>query len=85
MPFPTGNTKDRSGASLINVKVIDQNGDGKVSDIIAGIEWAIYNGADVPASAWRHKLGETNPPITMAADNAAVGSGLRGRRQSQQH
>ena len=60
------------GASLINVKVIDQNGDGKVSDIIAGIEWAIYNGADVLSlSLGGINLGETNPPITMAADNAA--------------
>jgi subtilisin family serine protease len=35
------------GAKLISVKVIDGKGDGKVSDIIAGIEWAVYNGADV--------------------------------------
>ena len=60
------------GASLINVKVIDSKGDGKVSDIIAGIEWAIYNGADVLSlSLGGINLGETNPPITMAADNAA--------------
>jgi subtilisin family serine protease len=60
------------GASLLNVKVIDSKGDGKVSDIIAGIEWAIYNGADVLSlSLGGINLGETNPPITMAADNAA--------------
>ena len=60
------------GASLISVKVIDSKGDGKVSDIIAGIEWAIYNGADVLSlSLGGINLGETNPPITMAADNAA--------------
>jgi len=60
------------GANLINVKVIDQNGNGRVSDIIAGIEWAIYNGADVLSlSLGGINLGETNPPITMAADNAA--------------
>ncbi len=59
------------GASLLNVKVIDSKGDGKVSDIIAGIEWAIYNGADVLSlSLGGINLGETNPPITMAADNA---------------
>ena len=59
-------------ASLISVKVIDSKGDGKVSDIIAGIEWAIYNGADVLSlSLGGINLGETNPPITMAADNAA--------------
>ena len=60
------------GANLISVKVIDSKGDGKVSDIIAGIEWAIYNGADVLSlSLGGINLGETNPPITMAADNAA--------------
>ncbi|MDD1737100.1 MAG: S8 family serine peptidase, partial [Methanothrix sp.] len=60
------------GADLISVKVIDGQGDGKVSDIIAGIEWAIYSGADVLSlSLGGINLGETNPPITMAADNAA--------------
>jgi serine protease AprX len=60
------------GAKLISVKVIDGKGDGKVSDIIAGIEWAVYNGADILSlSLGGINLGETNPPITMAADNAA--------------
>lgn len=60
------------GADLMNVKVIDSQGDGKVSDIIAGIEWAVYSGADVLSlSLGGINLGETNPPITMAADNAA--------------
>jgi len=60
------------GASLLNVKVIDSSGDGRVSDIISGIEWAIYNGADVLSlSLGGINLGETNPPITMAADKAA--------------
>ena len=46
------------GAKLLNVKVIDSKGDGKVSDIIAGIEWAIYNGADVLSlSLGGHKSG----------------------------
>jgi subtilisin family serine protease len=59
------------GASLLNVKVIDSNGNGRVSDIIAGIEWAMYNGADVISlSLGGLNLGETNPPITMAADKA---------------
>lgn len=60
------------GANLLNVKVINSKGDGRVSDIIAGIEWALYNGADVLSlSLGGINLGETNPPITMAADNAA--------------
>ncbi|OYV14609.1 MAG: peptidase families S8 and S53 protein, partial [Methanosaeta sp. ASM2] len=58
------------GADLISVKVIDGQGDGKVSDIIAGMEWAVYSGADVLSLS----LGgiNLNPPITMAADNAAA-------------
>jgi len=62
------------GAKLISVKVINGKGDGKVSDIIAGIEWAVYNGADILSlSLGGINLGETNPPITMAADNAVRG------------
>jgi len=79
------------GASLLNVKVIDRKGDGKVSDIIAGIEWAVYNGADVLSlSLGGINLGETNPPITMAADKAAdagavvcVAAGNRNRTDSE--
>lgn len=60
------------GASLLSVKVINSKGEGKVSDIIAGMEWAIYNGADILSlSLGGINLGETNPPITMAADKAA--------------
>ncbi|MDM7934820.1 MAG: S8 family serine peptidase [Methanothrix sp.] len=60
------------GADLLNVKVIDSSGEGRVSDIIAGIEWAIGSGADVLSlSLGGINLGETNPPITMAADKAA--------------
>lgn len=59
------------GSDLLSVKVIDSNGNGRVSDIIAGIEWAMYNGADVLSlSLGGLNLGETNPPITMAADKA---------------
>ncbi|NMC09443.1 MAG: S8 family peptidase [Methanothrix sp.] len=60
------------GADLLSVKVINSKGEGRVSDIIAGIEWAIYNGADILSlSLGGINLGETNPPITMAADKAA--------------
>ncbi|MCJ7445598.1 MAG: S8 family serine peptidase [Methanotrichaceae archaeon] len=59
------------GAKLLNVKVIDRNGNGRISDIIAGIEWALYNDADILSlSLGGMNLGETNPPITMAADKA---------------
>jgi subtilisin family serine protease len=79
------------GVSLLNVKVINKAGDGKLSDIIAGIEWALDNHADILSlSLGGMNLGETNPPITMAADNAAdagavvcVAAGNRNNTQSQ--
>lgn len=60
------------GASLLNAKVTDRKGESKVSDIIAGIEWAVHNGADILSlSLSSINLGETNPPVSMAADKAA--------------
>jgi subtilisin family serine protease len=78
------------GASLLNVKVINKAGDGRLSDIIAGIEWALDNNADILSlSLGGMNLGETNPPITMAADNAVdagvvvcVAAGNRNNTQS---
>jgi len=59
------------GAQLLNVRVIASDGNGQVSDIIAGIEWALDNDAQVLSlSLAGLNLGETNPPVTMAADNA---------------
>lgn len=59
------------GAQLLNVRVIGSDGNGKVSDIIAGIEWSLDNGARVLSlSLAGLNLGETNPPVTMAADKA---------------
>lgn len=59
------------GARLLNVRVIDSDGNGQDSDIIAGIEWALNNGADVISmSLGGLDLGETDLPVTTAADNA---------------
>lgn len=58
-------------ARLLNVRVIDSNGDGQDSDIIAGIEWALNNGADIISmSLGGLDLGQTDLPVTTAADNA---------------
>ncbi|NYT02916.1 MAG: S8 family serine peptidase [Methanosarcinales archaeon] len=59
------------GAQFLNVRVIASDGNGQVSDIIAGIEWALDNDAQILSlSLAGLNLGETNPPVTMAADNA---------------
>lgn len=79
------------GSSLLNVKVIDKSGNGKISDIIAGMEWALDNNAKVLSlSLGGMNLGETNPPVTMAADNAVdagavvcVAAGNRNNTQSE--
>lgn len=56
---------------MLNVRVIGSDGNGKVSDIIAGIEWSLDNNAKVLSlSLAGLNLGETNPPVTMAADKA---------------
>ncbi len=34
-------------ASLLDVKVLDKTGSGKLSDAIAGIEWAVLNNAEI--------------------------------------
>lgn len=58
-------------AKLLNVRVIDSDGNGRDSDIIAGIEWAMNNGADVISmSLGGLDLGETDLPVTTAADKA---------------
>ena len=43
----TGTAGMAYDVSLMPVKVLDQNGDGTVSDVAAGITWAVDNGADV--------------------------------------
>jgi len=35
------------GALLMNARILDSEGNGDLSDLIAGIEWAVDNGADV--------------------------------------
>ncbi|NQE53422.1 Tk-subtilisin [ANME-1 cluster archaeon GoMg3.2] len=55
-------------ASLYGVKVLDRRGSGYVSDIIAGIEWAVENGADIISMS----LGTTSdvPSLDGACDAA---------------
>ncbi|MEA1908369.1 MAG: S8 family serine peptidase [Euryarchaeota archaeon] len=65
------------GALLMNARVLDSEGQGELSDIIAGIEWAVDNGADVISIS----AGGSNPgdvqskPECMTVD-AAMDAGV---------
>ncbi len=65
------------GALLMNARILDSEGNGELSDMIAGIEWAVDNGADVISIS----VGGTNSgnvqskPECMTVD-AAMDAGV---------
>lgn len=65
------------GALLMNARILDRDGMGELSDMIAGIEWAVDNGADVISIS----VGGANPgnvqskPECMTVD-AAMDAGV---------
>lgn len=65
------------GASLMNVKVLDNYGWGTASSIISGIEYAVEHGADVISLSLGDYMWppDGTDPMAMAA-NAAVDAGV---------
>jgi serine protease AprX len=65
------------GALLLNARILDSEGNGELSDLIAAIEWAVDNGADVISIS----MGGFNPgdvqskPECMTVD-AAMDAGV---------
>lgn len=59
------------GADLFDVKVLDQEGTGSVSDVIAGLEWAVENNADVATLSLGAAVEECDgtSSISEAVDN----------------
>ncbi|MCW1296837.1 MAG: S8 family serine peptidase [Candidatus Parvarchaeota archaeon] len=57
-------------AFLLIAKVLDAEGSGYSSDIIAGIDWAIQNGADVISLSLGGSYSGPMSPLTEAVNNA---------------
>jgi subtilisin family serine protease len=50
--------------NLVNLRVLDQDGNGYVSDVIEAIEWAVQN---------RNALGKDNRPLNIRVINLSLG------------
>ena len=62
----------RPAPALVGVKVLDQNGDGFTSDVVAGIEWVIANKDTYGIEALNISLGSTGCGDGMEPDSQAV-------------
>ncbi|MHA1860235.1 MAG: S8 family peptidase, partial [Candidatus Asgardarchaeia archaeon] len=61
------------GAKLIGIKIMDSNGDGKSSDVIAGIERAIELGADIISMSLGTEVVEEDPMIDVVNTASSMG------------
>jgi len=60
------------GASLMNVKVLNQWGSGYYSWIISGIEYATLNGANIISMSLGGPPTDGNDPLSLAVDTAVA-------------
>ncbi|WP_326793418.1 S8 family serine peptidase (plasmid) [Streptomyces sp. NBC_00841] len=64
------------GAELLNGKVLNDYGSGATSWIIAGMQWAVDNKADVVSMSLGYsEIGDCSDPASMAAEELAKNSG----------
>jgi subtilisin family serine protease len=64
------------GASLLNGKVLDQNGSGEVSWAIAAMEWAADNGADVISMSMQAGFSDGTDPFAQAVNRLTRDEGV---------
>ena len=62
------------GADLLNGKVLDDDGFGFESDIIAGMEWAVEQQADIISMSLGGPPGTTADPLEEAVDRLSAAS-----------
>jgi len=65
------------GASLLSGKVLDDNGNGRFSDIIAGMEWAAGQGARIVNMSLGSDVPSTGrDPLSLAVDALTASHGV---------